>query len=469
MRKALLSAIVLSVLGVATVVALAQPAPLAGRWLFQAETGAGTKFPILTLRITTDGGTPRAEVTRTEAPFEVTVQSFDIDQSRVTVVTKTGPSELIFRGSFDGSVIRGTIDGTPFDGLGFVADRTAHVTVRELLTLDAFDTYVAFSPDGRTVATATRGANEDTPGELKLWDVATDETQGTLMGHVSGIAAVAFSPDSQTLATGGLDKMVKLWDVATRQERLTLSGHVSRVIEVVFSPDGKTLATSTDAGLINRSGRSFEQRRDDVLEQRAADNEVKLWDVETGQERASVRSEGFLHSDYYGLAFSPDGTMLSVGSGNMVENGRVHGRVTLWDLATLEPRLVHEDPPWVILAVAFSPDGQRLASGGYTRTPRLWDVATGDELMTLGRQATMVYALAFSPDGEMLVTGSGNATARATPGELTLWDAATGSELASIDTDGHGVMSVAFSPDGTKLAVGLFNGNAEIWKIAVER
>ena len=71
----------------------------------------------------------------------------------------------------------------------------AQVSLTELLTLDAFEAYVAFSPDGRTLATGIRGENPAPPGALKLWDVATGELLATMMGHSSGILAVAFSSD----------------------------------------------------------------------------------------------------------------------------------------------------------------------------------------------------------------------------------------------------------------------------------
>ncbi len=330
----------------------------------------------------------------------------------------------------------------------------AQVTVRELLTLDAFDAYVAFSPDGRTLATGIRGENPAPPGELKLWDVATGELLATMRGHSSGIIAVAFSPDGRTVATGGLDNTVRVWDVASAALRGTLRGHRSEVVEIVFSPDGRTLASSA----------AFPSRGATLRDS----DEIRLWDVETGQERGVLQFENLDRTDIYALAFSPDGRGLVTGSSHTDrDSGEITGRVTMWDLATGEWEPIHRDRLGAILAVAFSPDGNTLASGGVSRIPRLWDVASGDRLHQLPRQRDWVYALAFSPDGEILVTGAGNTRARArtSPGTLTLWDAASGTMITTIDTDNHGVTSVAFSPDGRQLAVGIFEGNTKVFGI----
>ncbi len=318
----------------------------------------------------------------------------------------------------------------------------AQVTVRELLTLDAFDAYVAFSPDGRTLATGIRGENPAPPGELKLWDVATGELLATMMGHSSGILSVAFSSDGRTVATGGLDNTVRLWDVATRRLRHTLIGHQSQVVATVFSPDGRTVASS-------------------------AGDQIRLWDVVTGRERTPLLG-GFRDLDpvpIYAIAFSPDGKSLASASNHRDTSRRESvGRLTLWDLATGERRSLYRvvgragvgtRSGGVMNAVAFSPDGQTLAAGRL-----LFDVASGDRLHQR-RGRNRGGSLAFSPDGKILVTGSYRT--------LTFWDAEMGTRITEIYAVGpSGVTSVAFSPDGTKLAVGMFEANTKIYGITRE-
>ena len=105
---------------------------------------------------------------------------------------------------------------------------------------------VAFSPDGKLLATTTFLANE-----ARLWELPSGKELAPLKGHVSGVSAVAFSPDGKTLATGGFDNKVKLWNVSTHQELVTLS--LDGLYPTLrFSPDGRTLVLGNLAGVNRR-------------------------------------------------------------------------------------------------------------------------------------------------------------------------------------------------------------------------
>ena len=157
---------------------------------------------------------------------------------------------------------------------------------------------VAFSPDGRTLASASDDSDSNlTPKHAALlWDVAGRDPepygQGdprATLSHSLGVLSVAFSPDGKTLATGSYDGKVRLWDVATGRQRATLSHYLvaSEVAHLAFSPDGKTLATPTDSGLL-------------------------LWNVASRKPRAilstGARGEGHTIQD---VAFSPDGRLVA--------------------------------------------------------------------------------------------------------------------------------------------------------------
>jgi WD40 repeat protein len=155
---------------------------------------------------------------------------------------------------------------------------------------------VAISPDGQTIASGSASDTGDEP-TVFLWDAATGKPKGPALRE-PWTWAVAFSPDSQTLATAHDGGAVRLRDVATGQLRLAIAGHSTAVRGLAFSPDGKTLATGSD------------------------DRTIKLWDVVTGDERTTLRGHtGSVSS----LAFSRDGrTLVSGGWDNTVRVWRAN-------------------------------------------------------------------------------------------------------------------------------------------------
>jgi Tol biopolymer transport system component len=225
-------------------------------------------------------------------------------------------------------------------------------------------TSVSFSPNGKTLATASWDKT------VKLWSLEGKELS-TLKGHTDLVNSVSFSPDGKTLATASADKTVKLWSLEGK-ELSTLKGHTDSVNSVSFSPDGKTIATAS------------------------ADKTVKLWSVE-GRELSTLKG----HTERVNsVSFSPDGKTIATASWDKtVKLWSVEGR----ELSTLKG---HTD---AVNSVSFSPDGKTIATASDDKTVKLWSVE-GKELSTLKGRTDAVYSVSFSPDGKTLASASSDDT-----------------------------------------------------------
>ena len=281
---------------------------------------------------------------------------------------------------------------------------------------------VAFSPSGNTLASG--GAD----GTVRGWNVRSGTLFETITAHGRSVRSVRFSPDGSTLASAGADKLIRLWDVWTADLRRTLEGHSERVDTVAFSPDGLTLASGS------------------------RDGALMFWDIQTGKKLRTLK--GHEHP-VKSVAFSPDGlTLASAGRPGSV-NPRLSraGRIKLWDTRTGELMQTLEGHSHTVGCVAFSPDGDVLASGGgwYDDTVRLWNARTGEEDRILQGHTGGVNSIVFSPDGGRLASAS--------RGSIRLWDTRTGEHLRTLV---HSVWRFAFSPDGKTLAVGSADA-IEIW------
>ncbi|MEL7355147.1 MAG: NB-ARC domain-containing protein [Cyanobacteria bacterium J06560_6] len=148
------------------------------------------------------------------------------------------------------------------------------------------------------------------------------------------------------------------------------------------------------------------------------------------------------------IAFSPDGKwLLSGGADRMIK---------LWNVETSECfKTLAGHGNWV-MSVVFSPDGTTLASASADRTIKLWDMSTGECLRTLEGHQHGVWSAAFSPDGKTLASASADRT-------IKLWDVSTGECVNTLAGHEHGVWSVAFSPDGKTLASGSADQTVRLW------
>ncbi|MCG6133219.1 MAG: hypothetical protein MET45_00890 [Nostoc sp. LLA-1] len=150
------------------------------------------------------------------------------------------------------------------------------------------------------------------------------------------------------------------------------------------------------------------------------------------------------------VAFSPDGQTLASASADRT--------IKLWDLNTGNLRHTLTGHSWSVIYVAFSPDGQTVASGSGDKTIKLWDVKTGNLRRSLTGHSDWVNSVAFSPDGKTLASGSGDKT-------IKLWDVKTGNLHRTLTGHSKLVRSVAFSPDGQTVASGSSDKTIKLWDL----
>lgn len=234
---------------------------------------------------------------------------------------------------------------------------------------------VAFSSDGRLIATVGGKENDSRVGEAKLWDVKTQREKAILEASTDRAWCVGFSPDGKWLATGGFDGRARVWDVASGKLVTTLPEHASLVQVVRFTKDGKTLFTADGRGAIT------------------------FWNTSNwGQKRGQMKLEGFNLED---AQLSPDETRIAVAGikGESVDAGQVH----IWDVASLKETVVLETGN-LPSSVAFSPNGKWIAVHGLNPKLQIINLATKEKLSIARSPTSSLETVKFLPDGNLAFT-----------------------------------------------------------------
>ncbi|HVS36318.1 MAG TPA: WD40 repeat domain-containing protein, partial [Gemmataceae bacterium] len=275
---------------------------------------------------------------------------------------------------------------------------------------------VLFTPDGATLISADRHVDDsrrETDSRVYLWDVQSGkEVRSLAMPRPNGLAHMVLSLDGKRLFTSTEVGPVVCWDLADGREVWRAKEDQDWCKCLALSPDGKTLAAGSDRG------------------------RVRLRDAQTGDVVGSLPTrEGDSFQDILSLAYSPDGQTLA-----LTEQG---GDLKCWDVAAQKWVRQVQVGASILAPLAFAPDGKSLAYGSQ-RTLHLYDPAAGKELRWIDGHQCWIRSVAFSADGQYLASaGQDNA--------IRIWDAATLEPLHPFAGEPGGTCSASFHQGGDRL------------------
>ena len=308
---------------------------------------------------------------------------------------------------------------------------------------DAWVDAVAYSPDGRWIATAGGGdhffdssGHEVKAGTVIVWDAETGQKVHQLAGHEHLVSRVVFSPDGRAVMSSSLDGIIRFHDTASGRlmrsiatVKPTSRGQLERTLTLALSPDGRRIATA------------------------AEQETLAVWDIASERRSLVLPAQPGGYSE---AAFSPDGRWLATLSGVNSDGGQIH----LWDPASGSPGPRLENSRGYH-SLAISPDSRTIVAESWAGTISLWSLSDGNLTRMLTGHEDSVPGLAFSPDGLFLASASVDSTVR-------IWDVDSGSLLRVIRGHIAQVTSLAFSPDGNRLVTGSRDATARVWDLTLD-
>lgn len=367
---------------------------------------------------------------------------------------------------------------------------------------------LTFSPDGKLLAVGGMY------GEVKVWNVSSQELVAKITQHTSFVSGLTFSPDGQWLATGGIDQYLTLNKVVDWHQEAELFGHTNGIWSMTFTPDSHYLVSASRDHTVKFWKVPPEPKVDLLGDAQTligflpdsrtavtlnADATLGFWDVASLKEtnRKTINSPapatvGALSADglmvalgfmdgavavrhlatglgwhrasggtnaIFSLVFAPDGQSLVSTDVSLKGVPTINGKLVVWDVASGEPlATLTESLGRAGGAVAFSHHAQVLAVGRPDNSILLWDRLRQRQVHMLKGHQWNIASLAFSPDDRTLASASWDTSVR-------LWDVATGKENARLPGLPVAAGAVCFSPDGRTLAATFGNNTIQLWQV----
>jgi eukaryotic-like serine/threonine-protein kinase len=317
------------------------------------------------------------------------------------------------------------------------------------------------SRDGQVVGVT------DKRGTVRIWDLDRTIRRGVLRGHESFVYDVAISADGRWVASCSWDETVRFWDRDDGGQSANSQRLGGFVVSVTASPVGNWFATVEQAGVVRfwkppgtkpLWSATFQTSSIAEIDARVEfhprggilavvgdrDWSARFYDTASGEALGGLPLHDQPATD---IAFSPEGEMIA--------SGDTGGTLRLWDFASRSPRAVIKAHDGAISRIAFHPGGTMLASVSTGGAVRLWDVASGKPLAIL-KHPDHVYGIAFNPDGSRLATACKDST-------IQLWDTRHFEKVAELRGHQAYVHAVAFSLDGTRLVSGSGDHTVRVW------
>jgi WD40 repeat protein len=311
-----------------------------------------------------------------------------------------------------------------------------HATPQRTFVSSAAGRQTVFTPDSSVLAVCSAD------GVIDLHRVP-DGKLVRRIAHPDGATSVAFSADGHWLVSGGYDGTVRIWRVSDGNAVRVLRGHGGTVWSVSFSPDGRRVASAGE------------------------DKTIRVWRWSDGAQLMALTGHAL---NIWRVAFSPDGTLIASSSFDKT--------IKLWRADNGQLIRTINGHTQAVVGLAFSPNSQLLGSGSDDSTVRMWRVGDGKLLATMSG-SEHVYTVAFSPDGNWLASGGRELGALGTIWKqvfdhhliggngvtVRLWRVRDGAIQQRLAGHADDVRSVAFSPDGKWLATSSEDGVTNLWKL----